>query len=150
MDFLHDVGISDLAVWVHVLEVGNRWIILVLLDRLIVLKLFFTDVDYIISRFGQTTAIGIFEDLFLLNDADSVIIVLAPHSLSMVLYVAVVVATLCSSIVDTDTVKVVSLSLQRLVLILEQILLGLNLQLKSFNLVFDFVSIVVEYLLDEI
>lgn len=134
----------------HVLEVGNRWIILVLLDRLIVLKLFFTDVDYIISRFGQTTAIGIFEDLFLLNDADSVIIVLAPHSLSMVLYVAVVVATLCSSIVDTDTVKVVSLSLQRLVLILEQILLGLNLQLKSFNLVFDFVSIVVEYLLDEI
>ena len=134
----------------HVLEVGNRWIILVLLDRLIVLKLFFTDVDYIISRFGQTTAIGIFEDLFLLNDADSVIIVLAPHSLSMVLYVAVVVATLCSSIVDTDTVKVVSLSLQRLVLILKQILLGLNLQLKSFDLVFDFVSIVVEYLLDEI
>lgn len=134
----------------HVLEVGNRWIILVLLDRLIVLKLFFTDVDYIISRFGQTTAIGIFEDLFLLNDADSVIIVLAPHSLSMVLYVAVVVATLCSSIVDTDTVKVVSLSLQRLVLILKQILLGLNLLLKSFNLVFDFVSIVVEYLLDEI
>ena len=150
MDFLHDVGIGDLAVWVHVLEVDNRWIILVLLDRLSVLKLFFTDVDYIISRFGQTTAIGIFEDLFLLNDADSVIIVLAPHSLSMVLYVAVVVATLCSSIVDTDTVKVVSLSLQRLVLILEQILLGLNLQLKFFNLVFDFVSIVVEYLLDEI
>ena len=134
----------------HVLEVDNRWIILVLLDRLSVLKLFFTDVDYIISRFGQTTAIGIFEDLFLLNDADSVIIVLAPHSLSMVLYVAVVVATLCSSIVDTDTVKVVSLSLQRLVLILKQILLGLNLQLKSFDLVFDFVSIVVEYLLDEI
>lgn len=134
----------------HVLEVDNRWIILVLLDRLSVLKLFFTDVDYIISRFGQTTAIGIFEDLFLLNDADSVIIVLAPHSLSMVLYVAVVVATLCSSIVDTDTVKVVSLSLQRLVLILKQILLGLNLLLKSFNLVFDFVSIVVEYLLDEI
>ena len=150
LDFLHDVGTGDLAVWVQILKVGQRWLVLALLGRLGVLKLFFTDVDHIVGGFGQATAVGVFEDLLLLNDVDSVVIVLAPHSLSVVLDVAVVVTTLCSSIVDADTMKVVSLSLQRRVLILEQILLGLNLQLKAFDLVFDFVPIVVKHLLHEI
>jgi len=56
------------------------------------LKLFLTDVDHIVGRFGQSTSISFLKDLFFFDSADTMVVVLSPDALLVIFDVAVVVA----------------------------------------------------------
>jgi len=77
------------------------------------------------------------------------VVVAAPHTLLVVVDVAVVMTALSRAIMDANTVQVVSHIFQRRILVLKQVLLSLNLSLKLCDLLFDLCAVGVEHVLHD-
>lgn len=93
---------------------------------------------------------GLLEHFGLIHDVDSVVVVLAPHSLVVVLDVRVVMAALSITIVNTNTMEVVRHVLEWRVLVLEQVFLVLDLALEAGDLFLDLRVVRVEHLTEQV
>ena len=141
-DFFDDVLVGHRAVRVLLLEVQFTSIVFVLVDETRSLQLLLRDVDDPVYRFSiATTAHKFLFDLYLVNNRNSMVVVLSPYVLSGVKDVGVVMAALSRSIVDADSMQVVRHLLQGRILVLQLIFLALNLLLKASDLLPDLISI---------
>ena len=112
-----------------------------------VLQFALADVDDIVGGLCETTTAGFLEDQLFFDVRDAMVIVATPDSLIVVLNIAVIVSALSSAIMDANTMQVVGLVGQRLVLGVEKVLLVLNLLLELLNLLPDLGAVGAEHLL---
>ena len=78
------------------------------------------------------------------------VVVLSPNALHMIPNVAVVVATLSRSVMNTNAMQVVGHVLQDLVLLVQEILLGANLILQGCHLRLDVTELLIEHFLNQL
>lgn len=88
-------------------EFIHIWLIAIFINGARVLKLFFRDVDDIVSRFRKTSTHSLLQYLLLFNHVDPVVVVLAPYPLRVVSDIRVVMTAFSSSVVDAHTMQVV-------------------------------------------
>ena len=112
-----------------------------------VLQFALADVDDIVGGLCETTTAGFLEDQLFFDVRDAMVIVATPDSLIVVLNIAVIVSALSSAIMDANTMQIVGLVCQRLVLGVEKVLLVLNLLLELLNLLPDLGAVGAEHLL---
>ena len=128
------------------LKVGNWRLEKILLNSFRLEPLFLADVDNIVSRLGVVATICVIEHLRLLNNVDSVVVILAPNSLLVVLDVTVVMTTLSCAIMNAHSMQVVPFVMQGLILVGQHLFLSLNLQFQTLDLVFNLATVGVKHL----
>ena len=114
-----------------------------------VLQFALADVDDIVGGLCETTTAGFLEDQLFFDVRDAMVIVATPDSLIVVLNIAVIMSALSSAIMDANTMQIVGLVCQRLVLGVEKVLLVLNLLLELLDLLSDLGAVGAEHLLHD-
>ena len=112
-----------------------------------VLQFALADVDDIVGGLCETTTAGFLEDQLFFDVRDAMVIVATPDSLIVVLDITVIMSALSSAIMDANTMQIVGLVGQRLVLRVEKVLLVLNLLLELLDLLSDLGAVGAEHLL---
>lgn len=114
-----------------------------------VLQFALADVDDIVGGLCETATAGFLEDQLFFDVRDAMVIVATPDSLIVVLNIAVIMSALSSAIMDANTMQIVGLVGQRLVLGVEKVLLVLNLLLELLDLLPDLGTVRAEHLLND-